>query len=265
MTAVHAEAPPSRGMITLMAFACGLTAANLYYAQPLIGLIGPALGLHGGVAALAVTLTQIGYGLGLVLVVPLGDLIENRRLIALSLRASAAAVLLAGLAPNAAVFLPAALCIGLVSVAAQMLLPLAAHMSPEASRGRVVGEVMTGLLAGVMLARPAASLMAYAFGWRAIFVTSSVLMVTLSFVLARGLPERRPTGKMNYLQLVGSLWPMMRDTPILQRRALYQAGFFASFSAFWTAAPLLLASPAFGYSQREIAFFGLAGAAGALA
>ena len=251
-------------MIVLMAVACGLTAANLYYAQPLIGLIGPQLGLHGGPAALAVTLTQIGYGLGLVLVVPLGDLVENRRLIAHSLRAAAVAVLAAGLAPNAAVFLAAAFAIGLLAVAAQILVPLAASMTPAEHRGRVVGEVMTGLLGGILLARPAASLAAYALGWRAIFYASAALLLILSFVLTRALPQRRPTGSMNYSELVGSLWPLLRDTPVLQRRAAYQFGLFGAFSAFWTCAPLQLASPAFGYSQREIAFFGLAGATGAL-
>jgi predicted MFS family arabinose efflux permease len=251
-------------MITLMAVACGLTAANLYYAQPLIGLIGPALGLQGGPAALAVTLTQIGYGLGLVLVVPLGDLIENRALVAWSLRLAAMAVLAAGLAPNGAVFLTAALAIGLFAVAAQILLPLAASLTPPEARGRVVGEVMTGLLGGILLARPASSLMAYAFGWRSIFIASAIMLVLLSLVLARLLPQRRPVGGMSYGALVGSLWPLLRDTPVLQRRAAYQFGLFGAFSVFWTAAPLELAGPAFGYSQREIAMFGLAGAAGAL-
>lgn len=257
-------AGPSRAMITLMAVACGLTAANLYYAQPLIGLIGPALGLHGGAAALAVTLTQVGYGLGLVLVVPLGDLVENRRLVAHSLRAASVAVLAAGLAPNAAVFLGAAFAIGLLAVAAQILVPLAASMTPAEHRGRVVGEVMTGLLGGILLARPAASLMAYGLGWRSIFFASAALLLILSFVLTRALPERRPAQSMRYGELVASLWPLLRDTPVLRRRAAYQFGLFGAFSAFWTCAPLQLASPAFGYSQREIALFGLAGATGAL-
>lgn len=257
-------AGPSRGMILLMAVACGLTAANLYYAQPLIGLIGPQLGLHGGTAALAVTLTQIGYGLGLVLVVPLGDLMESRRLVARSLRAAAVAVLAAGLAPNAAIFLGAAFAIGLLAVAAQILIPLAASMTSPEQRGRVVGEVMTGLLGGILLARPAASLMAYGLGWRSIFFTSAALLLILSFVLTRTLPQRRPEGRMKYGELVGSLWPLLRDTPVLQRRAAYQFGLFGAFSAFWTCAPLQLASPVFGYSQREIALFGLAGATGAL-
>jgi len=251
-------------MILLMAVACGLTAANLYYAQPLIGLIGPALGLQGGAAALAVTLTQIGYGLGLVLVVPLGDLVENRTLVAWSLRFAAVAVLAAGLAPTGGVFLIAALCIGLLAVAAQILLPLAASMTPVEARGQVVGEVMTGLLGGILLARPAASLMAYAFGWRSIFFASAAMLLVLSLVLARQLPVRRPRSGMQYGALVASLWPLLRDTPILQRRSAYQFGLFAAFSVFWTAAPLELAGADFGYSQREIAFFALAGAAGAL-
>jgi predicted MFS family arabinose efflux permease len=151
-----------------------------------------------------------------------------------------------------------------VRLAAQILLPLAASLTPLEARGRVVGEVMTGLLGGILLARPASSLMAYAFGWRSIFIASAAMLVLLSLALARLLPERRPVAGMSYGALVRSLWPLLRDTPVLQRRAAYQFGLFGAFSVFWTAAPLQLAEPVFGYSQREIAMFGLAGAAGAL-
>ncbi len=106
--------------------------------------------------------------------------------------------------------------------------------------------------------------MAYGLGWRSIFFVSAALLLVLSFVLARTLPQSQPAGRMKYGELVGSLWPLLRDTPVLQRRAAYQFGLFGAFSAFWTCAPLQLASPAFGYSQREIALFGLAGATGAL-
>jgi predicted MFS family arabinose efflux permease len=251
-------------MTTLLAVACGLTAANIYYAQPLIGLIAPAVGLNDTAASLIVTFTQVGYCFGLVLLVPLGDLVENRALTFWTLCAAVAALLAAAFAPSAAAFLSAALLIGLASVAAQMLVPIAAHMAPDATRGATIGNVMSGLLIGIMLARPVSSLIAHAFGWRAVFLASAVATAILAFALRSLLPERRPRIAHNYFALIGSLWTLLRDTPVLRRRAAYQATLFAAFTLYWTAVPLELAGPTFGLSQRGIALFALAGAGGAL-
>jgi len=251
-------------MTTLLAAACGLTAANIYYAQPLIGLIAPAVRLSETAASLIVTFTQIGYCLGLVLLVPLGDLLENRALTFWTLCACGAALLVAAGAPSAAAFLAAALFIGLTSVAAQMLVPIAAHLSPDATRGKTIGNVMSGLLLGIMLARPVSSLIADTLGWRAVFGVSAAATLGLAFVLRRLLPERRPNVDHGYFELIASLWALLRDTPVLRRRAAYQAALFASFSLFWTAVPLELAGPTFGFTQRGIALFALAGAGGAL-
>jgi predicted MFS family arabinose efflux permease len=259
-----AAKPVSLGMTTLLAVACGLTAANIYYAQPLIGLIAPAVGLGDATASLIVTFTQIGYCIGLVLVVPLGDLLENRALVFWALCACGSALLAAAFAPSAAPFLAAALFIGVTSVAAQILVPIAAHMAPEATRGRTLGNVMSGLLVGIMLARPVSSLIADAFGWRAVFMMSAAAIIGLAFVMGRLLPKRRPNVDHGYVGLIASLWRLLRETPILRRRAAYQATLFASFSLFWTAVPLELAGPTFGLTQRGIALFALAGAGGAL-
>jgi predicted MFS family arabinose efflux permease len=261
---VAAPGPVRGGLIVLIAAACGLTAANIYYAQPLIGLIAPAIGLGDKAAGLIVTATQIGYCTGLLLLVPLGDLIENRRLTFLTLLGAGGALLAAALAPAAAPFLLACLGIGVTSAAAQMLVPIAAHLAPDASRGRVVGNVMSGLLFGIMLARPVSSLIASALGWRAVFLVSAATIVALAFALKTLLPERAPRSDHSYVSLIASLWPLLRDTPALRRRAAYQTALFAAFSLFWTAVPLQLASPAFGFTQRGIALFALAGAAGAL-
>ncbi|MFC0408832.1 MFS transporter [Roseomonas elaeocarpi] len=255
---------PSRGLILLLAFSCGLAVANIYYAQPLIGLIAPAIGLGPAAAGLVVTLTQLGYCAGLILLVPLGDLLENRRLVALTLTGSVVALLGAALANSSAVFLLAALLIGISSVAVQMLVPLAAHMTPTARRGQVVGTVMSGLLLGILLARPAASLIADHFGWRAVFALSAALMAGLTLILWRWLPQRHPHPQSGYGALLRSLWPVLRDTPVLRRRAAYQTAQFCGFSLFWTAVPLHLAGPSFALSQSAIALFALAGAAGAL-
>jgi predicted MFS family arabinose efflux permease len=260
-----ATAPPGRLLVATMAFACGAGVASLYYAQPLAGLIGPAVGLHPAAVGLVVTLTQVGYALGLLLLVPLGDLLENRRLIAVTLSTAALALAAAAWAGSAAVFLAAALLIGVSSVGVQMLVPLAAHLTPPEMRGRIVGSVMSGLLLGILLARPVASLIAAAFGWRAVFAASAVLMVGVTLLLWNVLPTRRPALGDSYRQLIGSLWPLLRDTPVLRRRTWYQSCLFASFALFWTASPLLLAGAPFHLSQVGIALFALAGAGGALA
>jgi len=251
-------------MTLLLATACGLIVANLYYAQPLIGPIGHALGLSPQAAGLIVTLIQAGYGLGLLLIVPLGDIIENRRLICTLLAASAVAMAVAALAGHASVFLAAAVCIGLSSVAAQVLVPFAAHLAPEHVRGRVVGNVMSGLMLGIMLARPVSSLVTDLFGWHAIFAGSAVGMAVLTAVLARLLPDRRPV-PVRYGALLASMWELLRTQPVLRRRAAYQACMFGAFSLFWTTVPLWLAGPEFGLSQKGIALFALAGVAGAVA
>lgn len=262
-TAAQTEAVPG-WLILLLASACGLVVANLYYAQPLIALIAPSIGLGLAAASLIVTLTQAGYCAGLLLLVPLGDLLENRRLVLWTLGLALLALLLAASARSAAAFLGASLLIGIGSVAVQMLVPIAAHLAPDASRGRVVGTVVSGLLTGIMLARPTASLIASLLGWRAVFWLSAGLMIVVGVVLRVALPPRQPAADHGYGELVRSLWVLLRDTPLLRVRAAYQAALFAAFSLYWTAVPLLLASPMYQLGQRGIALFALAGVAGAL-
>lgn len=252
-------------MVWLLAIATGLIVANLYYAQTLVGPISRATGLAPGAAGLIVTLTQIGYCLGLLFIVPLGDLLENRRLIVSALLTSAAALLAASVAGSAPLFLGAALCIGLGSVAAQVLVPFAAHLSLPETRGQTVGKVMSGLLLGIMLARPVASLVAGALGWHAIFILSAVGTTVLALVLHRRLPLRQPVATLRYPALLGSMWQLLKTTPILRRRAAYQACMFGAFSLFWTTVPLTLMGPYFRQDQTGVALFALAGVAGAIA
>jgi predicted MFS family arabinose efflux permease len=261
----HEGHGPPAWLALLLATACGLIVANLYYAQPLIGPISAALGLAPGAAGLIVTLAQVGYGLGLLFIVPLGDRIENRRLVLILVGLCTLALAGAGFAPNAGAFLAAALLIGLTSVAVQVLVPYAAHMAPEAQRGRVVGNVMSGLMLGIMLARPVASFVAQLTSWPVIFRLSALLMIAVAATLARLLPPRHPAAALPYRDLLASMAMLARTLPVLRRRALYQACMFGAFSLFWTTAPLLLAGPAFGLSQGGIALFALAGVAGAIA
>jgi predicted MFS family arabinose efflux permease len=260
------SAPDTPAWVTLlMAAACGMIAANLYYAQPLIGLISADLGMSPAAAGLIVTMTQIGYGTGLLFLVPLGDLIENRKLIVSVMSIATLALVGALLSRNSLQFLASALFIGIGSVAIQIIVPFAAHLAPEEHRGRVVGNVMSGLMVGIMLARPVSSLITYFSTWHVVFVLSIAMMVVLGLVLARALPSRQPLPGPSYGGLLASMVTLVRTTPILRRRALYQAGMFGAFSLFWTTLPLWLASPAFGMSQSGIALVALAGAAGAVA
>ncbi|WP_229505998.1 MFS transporter [Massilia genomosp. 1] len=255
----------SSGMVLLLAVAAGLIVANLYYAQTLVGPISRATGLSAAAAGLIVTLTQVGYTVGLLFIVPLGDVLENRRLVIGALLLTAVALLTAAFSTSGWVFLAAALAIGLGSVAAQILVPIAAHLSREATRGKVVGQVVSGLLLGIMLARPVASLVADASNWHVVFGGAAVLTLMLAAVLRVKLPQRMPTSALPYGRLIGSMWTLFKTTPVLRRRAAYQAGLFGAFSLFWTVTPMMLSGPQFQISQTGIAIFALVGMAGAIA
>lgn len=254
----------SSWMMVLLAAACGLIAANLYYAQTLVGPIRDAIGLPSTAAGLIVTVTQIGYVIGLLLIVPLSDIIENRRLTVFMLIVAIAALLTAAFAPNAPLFLIASLFIGIGSVVAQILVPFAAYLASDVQRGRVIGNVMSGLLLGIMLARPLASFITSLWSWRAIFVLSAIVISLLAVLLSYVLPERKPSPNVRYGKLILSLGVILRQTPALRRRALYQACLFGAFSLFWTVVPLHLADT-FEMSQGGIAWFALVGVGGAIA
>ncbi len=256
---------PSAAISLILAAACGLLAANIDYAQPLVGLIAPALQIPNSLAGLVVTLTQLGYGLGLLLVVPLGDIFENRRLVLILVGLSVLALITTAFVPTMGLFFAAAFCTGLGAVAVQVLVPYAAHMADDANRGRAVGNVMSGLMLGIMLARPVSSFIASYTIWQGVFLLAAAVLVLLAFVLRAKLPLRQPNNTMTYGALMRSIKQIALTTPVLQRRALYHAAMFGGFSLFWTVTPLLLASPAIGLTQRGIALFALAGAAGVVA
>ncbi len=252
------------GLVGLFALACGVVVGNLYYGQPIIALIAPDVGLSSETASLIVSLTQIGYGLGLLFIAPLADRMENRRLILILLAAAFISLLMAALATNGALFLIVSLLIGITAVAVQVLMPLAAHMAPDETRGRIVGNIMGGLLLGILLSRPLSSLIADHFGWRAVYFTASAFMVLMGGLLAVTLPSRQPAHQTTYVRLIHSLTVLWRAHPALRLRTLSQACMFCAFSLFWTVTPLELAQH-FGLSQTGIAVFALVGATGAIA
>jgi predicted MFS family arabinose efflux permease len=252
----------TQGLIALFAFSCGAIVANLYYAQPITELIGTSLHMSGGTASLIVSLTQIGYAFGLFFIVPLGDLLENRKLMITTALVSIASLAAASFMHSAGWFLAISLLVGLSSVAVQILIPLAAHLAPDHSRGRIVGTIMSGLLLGILLSRPLSSVVADHFGWRVVFGSASVLMALVTAVLALTIPRRQPDHSATYFELIGSLLHLVRTMPVLRHRALYQGLVFASFSLFWTAIPIELTRH-YGLSQSAIGLFALVGAIGA--
>ncbi len=255
--------PPGR--VALFAVACGVSAANLYYAQPLLPQIADDLHSGSGQTALVVTSAQLGYGLGLALVVPLGDILVRRRLVPALLILAAAALFASALAPDLGVLLATVGIAGLCSVAAQILVPFAASLASDDRRGRVVGTVMSGLLIGILLARTFSGLVAQAVGWRAVYLVAGGVVVVLAVILARRLPGERPREHMAYSQLLGSVVRLMRDEPVLRLRAAIGGLAFATFNVIWTSLAFLLAGPPYHYGVGVIGLFGLLGAAGALA
>lgn len=251
-------------LIFLLAASCGLIVANLYYTQPLVGPISESLGISSALSGTIVTVTQLGYVLGLIFFVPLSDQISNRRLVLVALAGVTGALLVAATARQSTIFFVAALLIGLGSTVAQVLVPYAAHLAPSRAQGRTVGSVMSGLLLGIMFARPVSGLISSIAGWKSIFFLSAAMMGVVFLLLAFYLPERIPQQTLTYKEMLSSLWPLFRNTPILQRRALYQACLFCSFSLFWTVAPLWLTAH-FHLTQTGIALFALVGVGGAIA
>jgi len=256
--------PLSNTLVGIIALCCGLIVANIYYAQPIIELLAPEVGLSPHSASFIVSLTQIGYALGLFFLVPLADLIENKRLMLITLGVSFLSLIGTALADTPNVMLILCLMIGISSVSVQVLIPLAAHLSSDEKRGQVLGNIMAGLLLGILLARPISSLIADHFGWRSVFYFAAGCMVFIASVIYFAIPHRQPTQKTTYFKLLKSLKQLMISQPVLRQRAFFQALMFASFSLFWTSVPIVLARE-YGLSQSQIALFALVGAAGAIA
>ncbi len=253
-----------RRLVLLLSVAVAISVANLYYVQPLLPMLRHDFATSDGVVALATTLGQLGYVIGLTLVLPLGDLLERRRLIVAVALACAASLLITGLAPSLGLLLPAMALVGISTVVTQLVVPLAATLAPAHERGRVVGMVMSGLFMGILLARTFAGLVGAAAGWRVVFYVAAGLMTVVSLALRRWLPASRAGVEMSYPRLLASLWQILRAEPVLRRRAGFGALSMGAFSALWTSIAFLLAGPPYRYGADMIGLFGLVGAAGAL-
>jgi predicted MFS family arabinose efflux permease len=265
MTSPRPKATMTTGMVALFAVSCGIAAANLYYAQPLLPLISRDLHAGTGGTALVVTAAQVGYGVGLALIVPLGDILIRRRLVPGILLVAAGALLVSAAAPDIVVLLVAISIAGLCSVAAQILVPYAAELASDQQRGRVVGTVMSGLLLGILLARAFSGVIAQAAGWRTVYVVAGAMTLALAGVLNRRLPNERRRPTLVYAQLLASVVHLMRTQPLLRLRAAIGGLVFATFNVIWTSLAFLLVASPYHYSEAVIGLFGLLGAAGALA
>jgi predicted MFS family arabinose efflux permease len=253
-----------RNIVWLMAITSGAAAANMYYNQPLLAAIAQSLDASVQDTGLIPTLSQIGYALGNLLIVPLGDLLERRRLIVTMLTATALALGMAALSPNITWLIVASLLIGTTTIVPQITVPFAALLAPPQARGKVVGTVMSGLLIGILLARTVSGFVGAEFGWRAMYWIASGFMLVLAIALFCLLPKSQPAVIMSYQQLMHSMLKLLRE-PVLQKASLTGAMAFGSFSVFWSTLVFFLEQPPYNYGSDIAGLFGLIGVVGAAA
>lgn len=253
-----------RRTVWIMAVGSGLSVANLYYSQPLLERMGVHFGASASRMGIVSTATQVGYAAGMLLLAPLGDLLERRRLIVALLLATALALAAVAVSPGFVWLATASLVLGAATVTPQIIIPFAAAIAEPSERGKVVGTVMSGLLIGILLARTASGFIGSHLGWQAVYWLGSGLMLVLAAVMAKALPRSSPTlVGTSYGALMHSIVGLIRDLPALRSSALFGGLAFASFSVFWTVLAFHLATPPLHYGSDVVGLFGLVGAAGA--
>jgi predicted MFS family arabinose efflux permease len=255
----------TRRLTLLFAVAGGAAVGNLYWAQPLLAFIGHDLHTGAGSAGWLVTTTQLGYAAGVLLIVPLGDVLDRRLLVPVALLCSAAALTLSALAPGFGFLLAALAVVGLTTVTGQILAPLAGDLADDSSRGRVVGTVVSGILVGILVSRTVSGLVAGFAGWRAIYVAAAVVTVVMALLLLRTIPSRPPRTRLGYPALLKSVFAIVRRERAVRWSLVLGGTSFGAFTMFWTSLTFLLSSPPFGYPVGVIGLFGLVGLAGAVA
>jgi predicted MFS family arabinose efflux permease len=255
----------TRGLTSLFAVAGGVAVGNLYLAQPLLELIARDLHASPASAGWLVTASQVGYGAGILFIVPLGDVRNRRNLVPLLMLCAAAALMLCAVAPSMSVLLIAIAILGVTTVAGQVLAPLAGDLTDDASRGRVVGIIVSGILTGILVSRTVSGLIADAAGWRVVFATAAVAGILLAILLYRTIPSLAPKTHMGYPALIASVGAAVRRERTLRWTMLLGATTVATFTMFWTSLTFRLSAPPFSYSVAVIGLFGLAGLAGVIA
>lgn len=257
--------PLAKATALLFAAASGCAVANVYYAQPLLNTMGQDLHIRSGAVGIVVTITQTGYALGLLLLLPLGDLFNRRRLIVTQLLLAVVALLLVAWAPAQPPFFAGIAAVGLLAVVTQTLVAYAATLAAPAERGRIVGLVTSGVVLGILLARTISGTLADLAGWRAVYVFSAVLMLLTAIALFRALPKNDPDKvAASYPQLLASVFRLFFEEHILRVRAMIAMFIFAAFSVLWTSLVLPLSAPPYQFTHTVVGMFGLIGVAGAL-
>jgi predicted MFS family arabinose efflux permease len=251
-------------LISVLTLAASLGAANIHYSQPLLPGIAHDLGVSLGMVALIPSASQIGFAFGILLILPLADMLERRRLIVIMHLAVAVALMMSAFAPNRGILMIGALLIGLAGVGPQLLTPFAALLTPPAAQGRAVSRVLSGVLMGVLVAKIVGGLVAQGIGWRALYLFAAALMVATAAYLRFALPVSAPVAPPTYRELIGSIVTLVREEPQARRHALYGALTFAGFLGFWSTYALYLYE-AFGYGPGIAGLFGIAGIAGSAA
>jgi predicted MFS family arabinose efflux permease len=264
-SASASESRSLRGLLLLLATIAGVAVANIYYNQPLLDDFRQSFPAGSAWIGAVPAATQLGYAAGMLLLAPLGDRYDRRRLILLQSVGVCIALFVAATAPTLGVLVGASLAIGVLATIAQQAVPFAAELAPPEARGHAVGTVMSGLLIGILLARTAAGFVGEYFGWRAVFGASIVVLIGLAVVVVLKLPRSQPTSKLRYSQLLASMWHLTLELRGLREAATTGAFLFAAFSLFWPVLTLLLAGAPFHLGPQVAGLFGVVGAAGAMA
>lgn len=263
MQATAAPVLPQSTLL-LMATACGLCAGANYFNQPLLHSIAIDLGISEARASLTVTMAQVSYALGLLLLVPLGDMLERRRLVLGLMLLAALGMLASGMAHSFTLLAAGTLMTGLFSVAAQVLVPMAASFAAPGASGRAVGLVMSGLLIGILASRSVAGVLSELGGWNAVYWVGALATAGVALLLRRALPLAQPAQRIGYGAVMRSLLTLAREQPRLRSRALIGGMGFATVSVLFSTMALLLAGPGYGFGDAQIGLIGLVGVAGAL-
>lgn len=256
----------SRTVTLLFATACGMSVANIYFAQPLLDQLSYEFNIDHSTIGVVITITQIFYGLGLLLLVPLGDLLNQRRLIIGQMLLSTTALVIVGTASFSVLLFTGMALVGLLAVVTQTLVAFAATMASPTERGRVVGIVTSGIVIGILLARTFAGLLTDLTGWRSVYLVSAALMLVMVCIFLKVLPKvEREVKSLPYHQLIKSVFTLFMQERTLRIRSVLAMLIFADFSILWTSLVLPLSAPPLALSHSVIGAFGLVGVAGALA
>lgn len=252
-------------LISIMAITCGLTVANLYYIQPLLGDMAKSFNVHEVSVGSAAMLTQIGYAVGMIFILPLGDIKERKNLITIILLFSVISLFIMAFSQNIYMLIVSSFAVGFTSIIPQLIIPLAAQLSNPNERGKIIGTVMSGLLIGILVSRTISGLIGNYFGWRVVYIVAAIMMIILTLVLRKVIPITNPISEVRYFDLLKSLPKLIKNEPILREASLNGALMFAAFSAFWTALTFLLESPHYNMGSQAAGLLGLVGIVGALA